>query len=201
MSDNLLTEYELDVMGEVANISMGNAATTLGMMVNRRVEITTPTVSLINRSASLDDYDKTCFFVQIHYVKGVEGNNVLILKERDVKVMTDLMMMGDGTNIPDELTELHLSAVSEAMNQMMGTAATSLSQFLEREIDISPPEVNSIDVESVKIFEKMFVDPSHMFVKIAFRLTIEELIDSTMVQLYPVPLAKSLCELFPSPEE
>ena len=196
MGNIQLTPMDYDIMGEIANISMGNAATTLGMMVNRRIEITTPKVELINRSESLNDYDQTCYFVQIKYVKGVEGNNVMILKEHDVKVLTDLMMMGDGTNIPEELTDFHISAISEAMNQMMGTSATSLSQLLCREIDISTPSVNSIDVESVKIFENMFIDPDHLLLKITFKLTIEDLVDSTMVQLYPVPLAKDLCHLF-----
>jgi len=196
MAENILNAVELDCIGELANISMGNAATTLSLMVNHKVDITTPKVEYINRSNALDEYDKTCYFVQIHYIKGVDGNNVLILKEHDVKVLTDLMMMGDGTNIPEELNEMHISAISEAMNQMMGTSATSLSTLLNREIDISTPEVDSIDVESVKIFEKMFMDPNHLFIKITFDLDIDGILKSTMVQLYPLPLAKSLAELF-----
>ena len=122
--DQVLTNEQIDTLGEIANISMGNSATTLSMMVNRKVDITTPNVAIIKRSDALDDYEKTCIFVQIHYVKGLTGNNVLILKENDVKVMTDLMMGGDGTNTACEISDLHLSAASEAMNQMMGAAAT-----------------------------------------------------------------------------
>ncbi|MBR1629198.1 MAG: chemotaxis protein CheC, partial [Lachnospiraceae bacterium] len=85
-----LTHEQRDILGEIANISMGNAATTLSMMVNKRVDITTPRVSVINRSEALDDYEKTCIFVQIHYIKGLEGHNVFILKEPDVLCMTDL---------------------------------------------------------------------------------------------------------------
>ena len=175
---------------------MGNAATTLSMMVNQKVDITTPRVSIIKRSESLDDYDKTCVMVQIQYVKGLSGNNVLILKENDVKVMTDLMMGGDGSNATGELTELHLSAASEAMNQMMGKSATSLSDMLGIPTDISTPVVNTIDVESVKIFEKMFQTPYERFVKIAFHMTVGTLIDSIMVQLYPVPFAVEMCDKF-----
>ena len=196
-----ITNMEMDVIGEIANISMGNAATTLSVMVNNKVDITTPYVEIINRSEALDDYESTCYFVQIHYIEGVEGNNVMILKEQDVKVMMDLMMGGNGSNLPDEVNEMHISAISEAMNQMMGTSATSLSTVLDRTVDISPPEVNSIDVESVKIFEKMFEDPGNSFVKITFRLKIGEAIDSIMVQLYPVKLAKELCQLFLAQEE
>ncbi len=195
MSDTINT-LETDLMGELANISMGNAATSLSMMVNRSVDITTPFVEVINRSQALDDYESTCYFVQIHYITGVEGNNVMILKERDVKIMMDLMMGGDGSNCEGEVTDMHISAISEAMNQMMGASATSLSTILNKAVDISPPQVNSIDVESVKIFEKMFEEPGASFLKITFKLKVGDIIDSVMVQLYPIYLAKELCELF-----
>ncbi|WP_408071611.1 flagellar motor switch phosphatase FliY [Butyrivibrio sp. JL13D10] len=194
--DQVLTSEQLDTLGEIANISMGNSATTLSMMVNKKVDITTPNVKIIKRSESLDDYEKTCIFVQIHYVKGLTGNNVLILKENDVKVMTDLMMGGDGTNTSCEISDLHLSAASEAMNQMMGAAATSLSMMLSVPTDISTPVVNRIDVDSVKIFEKSFETGYDNFVKIAFKMTIENLIDSVMVQLYPVQFAREMCDKF-----
>nr|WP_330371126.1 flagellar motor switch phosphatase FliY [Butyrivibrio sp. AE2005] len=196
LEDNFLTGEQMDTIGEIANISMGNSATTLSLMVNKKVDITTPSVKLIKRSEALDDYEKTCIFVQIHYVKGLEGNNVLILKEHDVKVMTDLMMGGDGTNTAGEISDLHLSAASEAMNQMMGTSATSLSSMLGVPTDISTPIVNRIDVESIKVFEKMFDTTYDKFVKIAFRMTIGDLIDSVMVQLYPIRFAKDMCNKF-----
>ena len=196
MEDFMLTNEQIDILGEIANISMGNSATTLSMMVNKKVDITTPNVMVIKRSEALDDYEKTCIFVQIHYVKGLQGNNVLVLKEHDVKVMTDLMMGGDGTNTSGDITELHLSAASEAMNQMMGTSATSLSSMLAVPTDISTPIVNQIDVESIKVFEKMFDTTYDRFVKIAFRMTIGDLIDSIMVQLYPVQFAVDVCDKF-----
>ena len=196
MSEQTLTGEQTDILGEVANISMGNSATTLSLMVNRTVRITTPNVKIISRSESLDDYEKTCVFVQIHYIKGLSGNNVLILKDRDVKCMTDLMMGGDGTHIEGEISEMQLSAASEAMNQMMGTSATSMSTMLNIPIDISTPVVNEIDVESVKLFEKIFESCEEKFVKVSFRMEIGDLIDSTMVQLYPVHFAAEMCEKF-----
>ncbi|MBQ1640006.1 MAG: chemotaxis protein CheC, partial [Lachnospiraceae bacterium] len=150
-----LTQEQIDILGEIANISMGSAATNLSVMLNQRVDITTPKVSLINRSAALDDYEKTCIFVQIHYIKGLTGNNIFILKEPDILCMTDLMMGGAG-NKEGEVSELHLSAASEAMNQMMGASSTSMSSMMNMVVDISTPEVNRIDVDSVKTFEKMF---------------------------------------------
>lgn len=194
--DNTLTSMEMDVMGEISNISMGNAATSLAMMVNQTTDITTPYVEVVSRSRALDDYEDTCYFVQVHYTVGIEGNNVMILKERDVKIMMDLMMGGDGSNCEGEVTDMHISAISEAMNQMMGAAATSLSTILNKSVDISPPEVNSIDVESVKIFERMFESAEDAFLKITFKLKIGTVIDSIMVQLYPINLAKTLCGTF-----
>ncbi|MBO4375925.1 MAG: flagellar motor switch phosphatase FliY [Lachnospiraceae bacterium] len=191
-----LTREDLDILGEIANISLGNAATTLSMMVNHKVNITTPNIKIINRSESMDDFENTCIFVQIHYVLGLAGNNVFILKERDVLCLTNLMMGGDGTAIEGTIGEMELSAVSEAMNQMMGTSATSMATMLERNVDISTPQVNAIDVESVKVFEKMFETYCEKFVKVAFKLEIEGLIKSTMVQLYPVSFAKDMVAVF-----
>ena len=196
MADSL-TPIQVDILGEIANITMGNSATTLSVMVQHKVDITTPKVEIIKRSSALDDYDQTCVFVNIHYVKGITGNNIFILKEHDVLVMTDLMMGGSGQNVTGELGELQKSAVSEAMNQMMGSAATSMSTMLHRPIDISTPSVEMIDVNSVKIFEKMFDNPADLFVKIAFRLEIEpKIMDSIMVQLYPLDFALDMCGIF-----
>lgn len=190
-----LTKEQMDLLGEIGNITMGNSATTLAMMLNQRVDITTPKVEVINRSQALDDYERTCIFVQIHYVVGLTGNNVFILKEPDVLCMTDLMMGGAG-NKEGEVTDLHLSAASEAMNQMMGAAATSMATMMGKAVDISPPDVSRIDVESVKMFEKMFEACEQQFVKISFRIEVGEHIDSIMVQLYPVDFAMEMCEKF-----
>ena len=193
---NSLTPEQVDILGEVANISMGNSATSLSAMLNHKVDITTPNLSIIKRSAVLDDYSKTCIFVQIHYIVGLDGNNVFILQQPDVVSITDLMMGGDGTNNQEEVNEMHLSAISEAMNQMMGASATSLAALLDRMVDISPPEVCKIDVDSVKTFEKIFASPQDQFVKVAFKMDIGDLIHSTMVQLYPVSFAVEMVDKF-----
>ena len=197
MGDIEITLEQQDALGEMSNISMGSSATALSaLLMNCRVEITTPMVEVIRRSEALDDYDKTCILVHINYIKGLEGSNILLLQEDDVKRMTDMMMGGEGSNFQGELNEMHFSAVSEAMNQMMGSAATALSKMLNRSIDISPPKTNHIDVESVKIFENLFASPKKDMVKVTFRLTVGDHIDSSMVQLYPIELAKQLVLYF-----
>ena len=190
-----LTQEQVDTLGEIANISMGNAATNLSVMLNQRVDITTPVVEVIRRSEALDDYEKVCVFVQIHYIKGLTGNNVFILKEPDILCMTDLMLGGAGSK-EGEVTEMHISAASEAMNQMMGASATSMSSMLGIPVDISTPDVNKIDVDSVKMFEKMFELPENHFVKVTFHMEVGDLIDSIMVQLYPLHFAEEMCEKF-----
>lgn len=191
-----LTDMEKDAIGEVANISMGSSATTLYSLVNRKVNITTPVVTLAKWENVLSDYEKPCVFIQIKYTVGLDGSNILVLKEHDVKVITDLMMGGDGSNTDGELSELHLSAISEAMNQMMGSSATSMSTMLGKMIDISPPEASLVDLTAFKSGGEIAPFLADTFVKVTFRMQIDELVDSTIMQLYPIDFAKELCDTF-----
>ena len=190
----ILTEAEKDAIGEIANISMGTAATTLFSLVNRKVEISTPVVSFANWDSIADEYEKPCVFIKIGYTQGLNGSNILVLKEKDVKIITDLMMGGDGTNIDGEIGELHLSAISEAMNQMMGSSATSLSSMLNYTIDISPPVAEVVDLKNT--LNEADIDDflSQEFVKISFRMEIGDLVDSEIMQLYPPEFAKQMCQ-------
>ena len=198
IDEDLLSDVEKDAIGEVANISMGSSATTLFSLVNRKVNITTPTVDLTNWAGVLNAYERPCVFIQIKYTAGLEGSNILVLKEHDVKIITDLMMGGDGTNTEGELGELHLSAISEAMNQMMGSAATSLSTMLGKMIDISPPDASLIDLNDFESGEDIASFLKGTFVKISFRMQIGDLVDSTIMQIYPIDFAKGLYDAFMS---
>lgn len=196
-----LTDVEKDAIGEVANISMGTSATTLYSLVNRKVNITTPVVDLATWDKVVEQYEKPCVFIKIKYTEGLEGTNILILKESDVKIITDLMMGGDGTNIEGELGEIHLSAICEAMNQMMGSSATSLSSMLGRMIDISPPEANLVDLGSMDEQGDISSFLAGEFVRITFRMQIGDLVDSKIMQLYPIDFAKSLYDYFMDSQE
>lgn len=190
-----LGDVEKDAVGEIANICMGTAATTLSTLVNAKVMITTPTVSMVTLNELSSKFARPCVFVQIAYIEGLDGSNVLILNESDVKVITDLMMGGDGSNVADELSDLHLSAISEAMNQMMGAASTSLSSMLEKKIDISPPKASLIDLsDTIQDEITSFLDGE--FVMVAFKMEIGDVVDSQIMQLYPVDFAKELYERF-----
>lgn len=191
-----LTDEEKDAIGEISNISMGTAATTLFSLVNQRVNITTPVVEYATWKDIVNSYDKPCVFIQIYYQDGLDGNNILILKENDVKIITDLMMGGDGTNIGGELTELHLSAISEAMNQMMGSAATSISSMLEKRVDISPPTSTIVDLDENVKAENIADFLKGDFVRVSFHMEIGDLVDSVLMQLYPFDFARDLYKQF-----
>lgn len=193
-----LSDMEKDIMGEIANISMGTAATTLSSLVNQKVDITTPMVAYSHWDELVSQYDRPCVFLQISYREGLSGNNVLILKDRDVKIIADLMMGGDGLNTEGEIGDLHLSAICEAMNQMMGTSATSLSSMLNMKIDISPPTASLVDLNDT-VDEADITDfLKGGFVKISFKMTIGDLVDSEIMQLYPVEFCQELCAKFSS---
>lgn len=192
LEEEFLTPEEKDAIGEISNISMGTAATTLFSLVNRKVEISTPVVDFCTWDDIVAKYERPCVFIRIAYTVGLNGSNILVLREKDVKVITDLMMGGDGTNCNDELGELHLSAISEAMNQMMGSSATSLSSMLNKMIDISPPIADLVDlggdVDESQIDEFL----AGRFVKISFRMEIGNLVDSEIMQLYPFSFAREM---------
>ena len=188
-----LSDVEKDAIGEVANISMGTAATTLFSLVNQKVDISTPVVSFATWEDIVAAYERPCVFIRIGYTVGLDGSNVLVLKEHDVKVITDLMMGGDGTNTGGELGELHLSAICEAMNQMMGSAATPLSSMLNKMIDISPPEADVVDLTDTVEASEIDSFLAGEFVMISFRMEIGDLVDSQIMQLYPFSFAREMC--------
>lgn len=192
---DLFSREEADVMGEISNICMGSSATSLNVMLNQPVNITTPSVHLVHKDEILSDYEQSCVIVNVQYTEGLIGNNLLVLKDADAKIITDLMMGGDGYGkfAQGEMTDLHISAVAEAMNQMTATSATAMSKLFDHKIDISPPSVKSVIIEEFDVADDFKED---MFVKINFKMTIGNLIDSTMVQLYPYDLAHSIYQLF-----
>ena len=196
-----LSDQDIDAIGEVSNISMGTAATTLFALINQKVTITTPTVTVETWDGIKDAYSDPCVAIQIVYTEGLAGTNMLILKEDDVKVITDLMMGGDGTNPDVELSELHLSAISEAMNQMIGSAATSMSSMFNKKIDIAPPNSNHLNLQESFDQTELADFLGSDFIKVSFRLQIGDLVDSEMMQLYPMEFADDIMNNFANVKE
>ncbi|MCM1495348.1 MAG: flagellar motor switch phosphatase FliY [Bacteroides sp.] len=194
-----MTEFsqeQKDILGEISNICMGTAATNLYSLVNQKVVISTPSVSCCTWDDLSREYGVPSVFINIAYIEGIQGNNLLILKEDDVKIITDLMMGGDGTNLVDTLSDLHLSAICEAMNQMMGAASTSMSSMLNRKIDISPPEAEYLQLGTDQLGSVVEQFQGKEFVKVSLKMEIGDLVDSNIMQLYLVDFAKELCEVF-----
>lgn len=185
-----LSAIEIDTIGEVGNISFGSSATTLSTLLNQKVEITTPSVSIIEKHKLEDEFKFEPVSIQVNYTEGFTGRNVFVIKAQDAAVIADIMIGGDGTNPDESLPEIYLSAVQEAMNQMMGTAATSMSTVFDKKIDISPPKIieGSIETEAQEIFQE------DVYVKVFFRLIVGDLIDSNMMQLIPLSFAKELVD-------
>jgi flagellar motor switch protein FliN/FliY len=189
------SKEESDIIGEISNISIGSSATAMNKMLGQPIKITTPSVSLVHRDEILNDYENSCILIKVQYTEGLSGINLLVLKDEDAKIITDLMMGndGNGTYAHMDITPLHISAVSEAMNQMAGSSATAMNKMFKKKIDISPPVVQQIVIGEYDLTHDI---PDEQYVKINFRMTIGNLIDSTFMQIYPLELAHSIYDLF-----
>ncbi|NWL86397.1 MULTISPECIES: flagellar motor switch phosphatase FliY [unclassified Paenibacillus] len=187
-----LTPLEQDALGEIGNITFGSAATALSTLLSKKVDITTPKVSIITRSQFESEFPKPHVAVHVQYVDGFEGMNSLVIKTRDAQVIADLMLGGDGNPAEEELNEIHISAVQEAMNQMMGSSATSMSTIFNRFVNISPPGIDILNMTNGTGINNLPSD--EILIKVSFRLTIGDLIDSTIMQLLTVKFAKEMVE-------
>lgn len=184
-----ITKEQADLIGEVANICTGNAATTLSLMLGKATNITTPVVEVLSNEEELQREDR--ILVKVPYTKGLDGTNLMILKEHDALVIANLLMGGDGTDVSQmAFDDLTLSAVSEAMNQMCGTIATSMAALLDKPTDIGFPLVNSRYKKTFEIPEELCNGTD--IVKVIFSLTVGDLIDSELMQLYPLSIVKQI---------
>lgn len=188
--DDYLTPFEQDALGEIGNITFGSAATALSTLLGKKVDITTPKVSIITRSEFEEAFPKPHVAVHVQYVDGFQGINSLVIKIRDAQVIADLMLGGEGEPRDEELNEIHISAVQEAMNQMMGSSATSMSTIFNRFVNISPPGIDILNMSSGEGVGSLPGDET--LIQISFRLKIGDLIDSTIMQLLPVQFAKDM---------
>src|SRR6056297_277774 len=191
-SEETLSEEEADVIGEIGNIAMGSAATALFTLLNKKVDITAPSVDISSFKEVVEEYTQPFVLVKVEYVEGLEGLNLLILDSKDAAIIADLMMGGSGENVDadTELDEIHLSAVGEAMNQMMGSSSTSISNIIDKVVNISPPEpIFDVDTDE---FENDYFDKEDPLIVTSFDLKIGNLIDSKFKQLAPLQFTKKL---------
>ncbi|MCR4642918.1 MAG: chemotaxis protein CheC [Lachnospiraceae bacterium] len=188
-------EMEISAIGEVANITLGNAVTALSVLLHNDIDISTPLVEIKNKGEIVESLPVKTFVTRVDYVKGLDGYSVLFLREDDVKIMTDLMMGSDGHGMffEQDVSELHMSAVSESMNQMMGSAATAMGMMINKLVDISTPK--TFEVAPCEYLNDAF-PKEERFVQIGFEVKMGKLITTNMLQLYPFRLAKAIADLF-----
>ncbi len=186
-----LDAQERDTIGEVGNICMSSAATTLSLLLSRPVQITTPLVEIVGAEEVRAEFNAPAMIVSIDYTEGLDGRNVFLLSIRDASVVADLMMGGEGTP-SEELSELHTSAIAEAMNQMMGSASTAMAEMAGRRVDISAPQIRVLDLATPTSFEELGITSS--MVRTSFQLRVGELLDTTLMQLMPIAFARALVD-------
>lgn len=186
-----ISAVEKDVLGEIGNISMGTSATTLSTLLRHRVSITTPRVRVITRTQLQDEYPLPYLLIEVKYTQGLSGSNILVIKKEDAFVIADLMMGGDGSNVDGDLDEIRMSAVNEAMNQMMGSSTTSLSSMFDRRIDIAPPIMTVVDFSTEQLYSTLGSKFERM-VQTLFKMEIDGLVDSEIMQIMPIDAAKSM---------
>ncbi|MCA0983319.1 flagellar motor switch phosphatase FliY [Halobacillus yeomjeoni] len=194
-----LTSLEKDALGEIGNISFGNSTTALSSLLNQKVEITTPELSVVSRSQLPNEFPKPHVAVGVTYTEGFTGENVLVIKSEDASIIADLMLGGDGSSPDDHLNEIALSAVQEAMNQMMGSAATSMSTIFNKKVDITPPTIDVLNYDENEGTEQ--IPNEDILVKVAFQIKVGDLINSKIMQLIPIDFAKELVEELMNPPE
>ncbi|WP_421052553.1 flagellar motor switch phosphatase FliY [Lysinibacillus capsici] len=188
--EDYLDSFAQDALGEVGNISFGSSATALSALLGQKVDITTPSISMINRNKLEEEFPHPYVAVQVEYTIGLTGMNLLVIKQSDAAIIADLMLGGDGLNPKPDLGEIQLSAVQEAMNQMMGSAATSMSTVFNKKVDISPPTIDLMNISQDEGRENIPEDD--LLVKVSFRLRIGNLIDSNLMQLLPLKFSQNI---------
>ena len=191
VEDEVITEIEKDALGEIGNISMGTAATTLSTLLNKKVVITTPEVVATTVEELSYEYSIPFVAVDVRYKEGLKGSNIMMINVDDVKIITDIMMGKDEIDINRELTELDLSAISEVMNQMMGSASTSLSEIFMKKIDLEPPKSYEITVNEGRQTLDV-LNTTDPIIKVSFRMVVEDLIDSELMQLIPLDFGQTM---------
>lgn len=190
VTSDYLDELEQDTLGEIGNISFGSSATALSGLLGQKVDITTPTISVVHKEELETEFTHPYVAVKVEYTEGLSGVNLFVIKQSDAAIIADLMLGGDGTEPDMNLGEIHLSAVQEAMNQMMGSAATSMSTMFNTKVDISPPAIDLLDIESDRGRE--LIPQDELSIKVSFALKVGELIDSNIMQLFPLTFGKNL---------
>ena len=188
-----LTNAEKDALGEIGNICMGTSATTLSTLLEKRVTITTPKVSILRGTEYLNEYERPVVMTEVSYTEGIDGNTIFLLKKEDAILITTVLLGGE-----DQADELYMSAISEVMNQMVGASSTALADILHSPVNIAPPITREIEPDSIEMEEQKL--NQSVFIRISFRLEIEDLLTSNIMQLLPYEVGIEMVRSLTAPE-
>ncbi len=198
-NEELLSDLEKDLLGEVGNISMGSASTALYQLLNQKVNITTPVVTVTTIKQIKENFDVPNIILDVEYVEGISGRNMLMMKISDAAVIANCMMGGDGKIESDELSEIEISAVQEAMNQMIGSAATSMATMFGRRVDISPPQSTLWESKEQSLSND--IEEEEKVVRISFDLEVGDVLKSNIMQILPLNTAKKIVSIMMGEEQ
>lgn len=194
MGATSFNEMEIDAIGEIMNISLGASATAISTLLGTKVNITTPVVQVKNKENFEFRELEPAIGVEIAYVQGIDGKNIMMFSRNDVRIIVSMMM---GAEIPEDefvMDEINASAIREAMNQMMGASATALSEFLGTTVDISTPI--SYEITDGAAFKDKYFEGAEENVVIRFTLEIEDNLKSEFLNIMSVDLVKKLLKPF-----
>lgn len=186
-----VTPAEKDALGEIGNIAFGSGSTALSLLLNRRVELNTPTVDVTNMKQLIDDHPTPCVCAEVEYLKGLKGSNLLLVEIPDAAIISDLMLGGDGIDPKMKLGEMELSAIGEAMNQMIGKASTAMSSMFDMRVEIAPPKTSILDLNNADQVDELFSEENKI-VRIQFRLIIEGLVNSKIMLIIPYDFGREM---------
>lgn len=130
-----LSNLQIDALKEIGNIGAGNAATALAQMINTKVDMNVPQISILafgdvpELVGGADNYAVGIYL----NVSGKAATNILFLMEVDKACFLVDMLMGRsaGSTRPDSLSELEISAMMEVGNIISATYLNALSMFTQ----------------------------------------------------------------------
>jgi len=188
-----LTDETLAAVDRTARIAAQASGEVLTTLIGEPVSATLPEIDA-QPADPLGQLSYPLVTVEVSYVSGVNGANLFVLTPAQSATLAAVMM---GLDEPsgDGLSDLELSAVSEAMNQMMGAATNVLADMLSLDIEVAPPICTVIaDVDTAR---STFDHPAYCA---RFRIVSDRL-TADVVQLVPADFALHLQAAFAAADQ
>ncbi|MDR0518785.1 MAG: chemotaxis protein CheC [Clostridiales Family XIII bacterium] len=138
-----LNDTHIDVLKEIGNIGAGNAATSLGVLLDEDVSISVPDVRIEELNdvvGSIGAPDEVCVAVLLNFMGEANGVILFLMTIEDAKVITNAMVYEDDDGMPG-LSEMKLSGVKELGNILASSYIGSVASLTGMKISLSPPHI------------------------------------------------------------